>query len=87
LPYGGKLSGGNRWIKLSELIPRYELEDDYVAQFCMAFGALAKLFRMALGVPIIKFRLGFTDEEFVEQIKESPCLQFFIGIEAFLTHR
>jgi len=26
LPFGGKLSGANRWIKLAELIPWYELE-------------------------------------------------------------
>ena len=28
LPFGGKLSGDNRWIKLAELIPWDELEDD-----------------------------------------------------------
>jgi hypothetical protein len=38
---------------------------------------------MALGVLIIKARLGLTDEELVEQIKENPCLQFFIGLEVF----
>jgi IS5 family transposase len=38
---------------------------------------------MALGALIIKARLGFTDEELVEQIKENPYLQFFIGLEAF----
>jgi len=32
---------------------------------------------------IIKARLGLTDEELVEQIKENPYLQFFIGLEAF----
>jgi hypothetical protein len=30
---------------------------------------------------IIKARLGLTDEELVEQIKENPYLQFFIGLE------
>jgi transposase, IS5 family len=34
LPFEGKLSGDNRWIKLAELIPWYELEDEYAAQFC-----------------------------------------------------
>ena len=34
LPFGGKLSGDNSWIKLAELIPWDELEDDYAAQFC-----------------------------------------------------
>lgn len=83
LPFGGKLSGDNRWIKLAELIPWDELEDDYAAQFCKGFGAPAKPFRMALGALIIKARMGLTDEELVEQIKENPYLQFFIGLEAF----
>jgi hypothetical protein len=83
LPFGGKLSGENRWIKLAELIPWDELEDDYAAQFCKGFGAPAKPFRMALGALIIKARLGLTDEELVEQIKENPYFQFFIGLEAF----
>jgi hypothetical protein len=83
LPFGGKLSGDNRWIKLAELIPWDELEDDYAAKFCKGFGAPAKPFRMALGALIIKARLGLTDEELVEQIKENPYLQFFIGLEAF----
>ena len=83
LPFGGKLFGDNRWIKLAQLIPWDELEDDYASQFCKGFGAPAKPFRMALGALIIKTRLGLTDEELVEQIKENPYLQFFIGLEAF----
>ena len=39
LPFGGQLSGDNRWIKLAELIPWDELEDDYASQFCKGFGA------------------------------------------------
>lgn len=83
LQFGGKLSGDNRWIKLAELIPWDELEDDYAAQFCKGFGAPAKPFCMALAALIIKARLGLMDEELVEQIKENPYLQFFIGLEAF----
>jgi hypothetical protein len=83
LPFGGKLSGDNRWIKLAKLIPWNELEDYYAAQLCNEFGAPAKPFRMALGALFIKARLNLTDEELVEQIKENPYLQFFIGLEAF----
>ena len=83
LPFGGQLSGDNRWIKLSELIPLEELEVDYAAQFCKGFGAPAKPFRMALGALIIKARLGLTDEELVEEIKKTPHLQFFINLEGF----
>ena len=42
-----------------------------------------KTFSMALGALIIKARLGVTDEELVEQIKENPYLQFFIGLKGF----
>ncbi len=54
MPFGGKLSGDNRWIKLAKLIPWDELEADNAAQFCKGFGAPAKPFRMALGDLIIR---------------------------------
>jgi hypothetical protein len=50
LLFGSTLSCDNRWIKLSELIPWNELEDDYAAQFCKGFGVPEKRFRMA-GLP------------------------------------
>jgi hypothetical protein len=84
LPFGGQLSGDNRWINLAELIPWDDLENYYAAQFCKGFGAPAKLFRMVLGALIIKARLSLTDEELVQQIKENPYLQFFIGLEPFV---
>ena len=40
-------------------------------------------FRMALGALIIKEKLGISDRETVEQIKENPYLQYFIGREAY----
>ena len=40
-------------------------------------------FRMDLGALIIKVRLELTVEELVEQIKENPYLQFYIGLEGF----
>jgi len=63
LRFGGQLSGGNRWIKLADLIPWDELEDDYASKFCKGFGAPAKPFRMALGA--MTFRKYVT-----------PCLPF-----------
>ena len=41
-------------------------------------GAPAKSFRMALGALIIKEKLGISDRETVEQIRENPYLQYFI---------
>ena len=38
---------------------------------------------MALSELIIKACLGLMEEDLVEQIKENPCLQFFIDLNAF----
>jgi hypothetical protein len=42
-------------------------------------GASAIVVRVALGALIIQEKLGLTDEEVVEQIRENPYLQYFIG--------
>jgi IS5 family transposase len=65
------------------LIPWEKRGDDCATQFCKGFGARAKPFCVALGALIIKARLGLTDAELVEQIKENPFHQFFIGLDAF----
>ena len=46
-------------------------------------GAPAKPFRMALGALIIKEYLGTSDRETVERIKQSPYLQYFLGLPGF----
>ena len=74
LPFGGKLSGKNRWVKLTAMIPWDAFESNYAAQFSEERGAPAKSFRMALGAFIIKERLGVSDEETVEQVRENPYL-------------
>ena len=81
-PFGGRLSDDNRWIMLAELIPWEDLEDDYAAQFCKGFAAPAKPFRMELGFLIIKVRMGLTDEELLQQIKENPYLRVPRGIDS-----
>ncbi|QFS50666.1 IS5 family transposase [Nostoc sphaeroides CCNUC1] len=47
-------------------------------------GAPAKSFRVALGALIIKEKLGISDRETVEQIKENPYLQYFIGMLSYI---
>ncbi len=46
-------------------------------------GAPAKPFRMALGALIIKEKLKTSDRETIEQIKENPYLQYFLGMSAY----
>jgi hypothetical protein len=38
---------------------------------------------MVLGALIIKEKLGISDRETVEQIRENPYLQYFIGMSAY----
>jgi hypothetical protein len=83
LPFEGKLSEDNRWVIMASLIPWSEFEDEYASIFSEEIGAPAKSFRMALGALIIKEKLGISDRETVEQIKENPYLQYFIGISSY----
>ena len=46
-------------------------------------GSPAKSFRMAFGALTLKERLNCSDGELVEQIRENPYLQYFLGLEKF----
>jgi IS5 family transposase len=78
-----KLSQDNRWVMMASLIPWSEFEEEYASKFNEEMGAPAKSFRMALGALIIKEKLGISDRETVEQIKENPYLQYFIGMSSY----
>lgn len=79
----GKLSPDNRWVVMANFIPWTEFEEEYAELFTNETGAPAKSFRMALGALIIKEKLGISDREVVEQIKENPYLQYFIGMSNY----
>ena len=83
LPVAVQLSPDNRWVIMAELIPWSEFEAEYAENFSEKMGAPAKPFRMALGALIIKEKLGISDRETVEQIKENPYLQYFIGMSDY----
>ncbi len=82
-PVSVKLLPDNRWVIMAELIPWSEFESEYAKNFSEKMGAPAKPFRMALGALIIKETLGISDRETVEQIKETPYLQYFIGLSEY----
>jgi len=83
IPFEGKLSEDNRWVIMEKLIPWSEFEVEYAKNFTCSTGAPAKPFRMALGALIIKERLGTSDRETVEQIRENPYLQYFLGLSGY----
>ena len=71
LPFEEKLALDNRWVIMTKMIPWSEFEAEYAAIFSSEIGAPAKTFRMALGALIIKEKLGVSDRETVEQIRET----------------
>jgi IS5 family transposase len=84
LPFGGHLDSNNRWVRMAKLIPWSEVEQRYEKLFAdSGMGAPAKNVRIALGALIIKERQGLSDEETVEQIRENPYLQYFLGYQSF----
>ncbi len=83
LPFEGKLSSENRWVIMAELIPWSEFEEEYAENFSEKMGPIAKPFRMAFGALIIKEKLGISDRETVEQIRENPYLQYFLGMSSY----
>ena len=83
MAFGGRLSRANRWVKLADMIPWDEVEKRYAEQFKSPVGNPAYPVRVAFGALIIKEKLKITDEETVEQIRENPYLQYFIGYKAY----
>jgi IS5 family transposase len=83
LPFGGELSGENRWVILAEKIPWQQIEQNYSVLFNNDEGCPAKAARVGFGALIIKERLGTTDRETVEQIRENPYLQYFLGLAEY----
>ena len=84
LPFSGNLRSDNRWVKLSKLIPWGEFEKDYPKSLKgSGLGSPAISIRVALGALIAKERLGTSDRETVEQIRENPYLQYFLGCKEY----
>ena len=88
LPFGGKLRSDNRWVNMAKFIPWDEFEKAYRKSFkSTRLGPPAKSVRVALGALIIKERLGTSDEETVEQIRENPYLQYFLGYKEYVDEK
>jgi transposase, IS5 family len=77
------LDENNRWVILSKIIPWAEFEGEYTSLFHEKMGRVAKSFREALGCLLIQNILNLTDRETVQQIKENPYLQYFLGFEYY----
>lgn len=85
LPFGGKLSAENRWVKLAELLPWEMIEDVYAKSFKneRADGRPAISARIAFGALHIQATECYTDEKTLENICENPYLQYFLGLHSY----
>ncbi len=82
-PFQTKLDKNNRWVKLSEIIPWDELAEGYYQGLSDTQGRPAKDARLVIGAVIVKHKQCASDRETVEQIKENPYLQYFVGLPGF----
>jgi len=85
LPFGGKLSADNDWIKLAGLMPWDMIEDIYMKKFKndKTDGRPPISSRIAFGSLFIKSRKHLTDEFTLELISENPYMQYFLGLREF----
>lgn len=82
-PFEGKLEANNRLVQLAAMVSWQSFEKQYATLFSRDRGSPAKPFRMAFGALILKERVKCSDGELVEQIRENPYLQYFLGLVEF----
>lgn len=82
-PMGLKMNPENRWVKKAETIPWEAIEEKYAALFPSNKGMPAKPLRTALGSLLIQKQLQFSDRKLVEEIRENPYFQYFIGLPGY----
>jgi len=87
IAFGVELDAENRWVKLANIMPWDIIEEQYAKNFGVQKGQEAKPSRLAFGALYIQNRLVITDEETVEQICETPSMQYFCGFESYTTER
>ena len=79
LGFGGE--GSDRNILLDSNLVNWSQNMDPSSQ--KKWVRISKPFRMALGALIIQEKLETSDRETIEQIRENPYLQYFIGMSDY----
>ncbi len=83
MPWGGHLNPENRWIKLAEIIPWQEIEEQYASKFNSFKGNVAKPARLAFGTLLVQAKMDLRDRECAELIAENPFIQYFLGFSEY----
>jgi hypothetical protein len=83
-PLEVSLDPTNRWYKLANALPWDKIEKIYNSTLRNEHnGAGNKSARMIVGALIVKHQSCYSDIETIEQIRENPYLQYFIGLSEF----
>jgi IS5 family transposase len=86
-PFGVELDHQNRWVKLAETLPWDELVCIYAKRLSKHFGRKGIDARLAIAALIIKHKLGLSDDEVIQTLKENVYLQYFSGFKSFQTEK
>ena len=87
IPFGVELNTDNRWVKLAAILPWEKIEKCYAKNFTSEKGEVAKPGRLAFAALYIQNRLAIVDTEVVEQIRETPSMQYFCGFDCYTTEK
>ena len=82
-PFQMGLDPNNRWVHLSRIIPWDELVGIYARSLSIKLGRPTMDARVEIGALILQHILQLSDEELLEQIRENPYLQYFLGYEEY----
>ncbi len=80
---GKKLDGHNRWVRLAGQIPWDELVAIYSRSLNSQYGRPSIDARIVIGAMLIKHMKKLSDEETIEEIRENPYMQYFLGLKEF----
>lgn len=82
-PFERELDKENRWVRLSKILPWDEMVGIYSRSLSKSKGRYGIDGRIAVGCLLIKHRLGISDREVIETLKENIYLQYFVGLKKF----
>lgn len=83
MPFGGRLNGNNRWVRLAGTMPWAHIDDIYAQNMSEDTGRPGISSRIAFGAIYIKEHCHITDEETVIILQENPYMQYFVGLHEF----
>lgn len=74
----------NRRVRMGDLLPWADIEKEYNSRLDnKEQGAGNKPARMVTGAMMVKHKLGLSDQETIEIIRENPYMQYFCGLSEF----